>query len=239
MYHGPQSIVRDGYALMVWLNGTDIHIRDCTFAETWNKPLSIQTYDPTGNSHYSGIYIYRNVFKNAGGAFEACLQTADTGNTMDHVYLVNNVIYNIAEGLMQAELLRCGQGSTPSAMWWTHYKTFTNCVMKNNIFYGDSYYFHRLKAWNAPTYWDLSGWDIDYNCYYPASSAAFIDNGTFQTLAQWRGNSWAPDAHSIASDPLFMDAASGDFRLRASSPCLGAGVAIPGISSGQTPNMGM
>ena len=160
-------------------------------------------------------------------------------NTAEDMYFVNNIIFDMAEGVMASERVHYKWAQEPVGITWDHWGTYSNCVMKNNIFYGDSFFFHKLQTWNAPTYWDLKGWDIDHNCYYPASSAAFKDNGTVQTLAQWRGNPWAPDAHSITSDPLFMNAASGDFRLRAGSPCLGAGVAIPGITSGQAPNMGL
>jgi hypothetical protein len=153
---------------------------------------------------------------------------------------VNNVHYEIGTGLMWAERVNTwGYTGQPALMLWMPYGTYTNCVLKNNIFYGDSAPFQSLQTYAAPTYWGLKGWDIDYNCYYPDSSVAFKNNGTWQTLAQWRSNSWAPDAHSIASDPLFVNAAAGDFRLRAGSPCLGAGVDISGISTGQTPDMGL
>jgi len=44
----------------------------------------------------------------------------------------------------------------------------------------------------------------------------------FRTMAAWREFSGL-DAHSIFADPLFVDSASGDFRLEAGSPNRGAG----------------
>ncbi len=99
---------------------------------------------------------------------------------------------------METERHNAGYGAQTVWVWITSTTgPTTNCVCKNNIFYGDSFFFHKLKTWNAPTYWDLKGWDIDYNCYYPtsyASSKPFKDNGTVLTLAGWRATPWAPDA---------------------------------------------
>jgi hypothetical protein len=185
--------------------------------------------------------MYRNVVKHSAGAFEIWLYN-QVNNTADDVSFVNNVVYEMGEGVLEAERQNAGVVSDRVGMHYDHYGTYTNCVVKNNIFYGDRFFFHKLRTWNAPTYWDLKGWRIDYNCYYPTSYAGgkpFKDNGTVQTLAQWRTDPWAPDAHSIAADPLFMNAGGGDFRLRAGSPCQGAGVSVPGISTTQTPNMGL
>ncbi len=152
-------------------------------------------------------------------------------------------MYNMGEGLMWDERVNTwGYTGQALEILWMPFGTYTNCVMKNNIFYGDNCFFHSYRPRTLRPTGILKGWDIDYNCYYPTSFASgkpFKDNGTAQTLAQWRATPWAPDAHSITADPLFMNAAGGDFRLRAGSPCLGAGAAIPGISTSQTPNLGL
>ena len=228
---------RDGFGVMVWMNGTDITVRDCTFEEIWNKPFSVQCNNTAGTSRFNGIYMYRNVMQKAAGAFEIWLYNQTT-NRAENVYFVNNVAYNLGTGLMHVEFHNAGMAAwNHVGMWFDHWGTYANCVAKNNIFYGSGTFFHQLKTWNATSYWDLKGWAIDNNCYY-GDAKPFMDNGTVQALAEWRGDPWTPDAHSITADPLFMNPAGGDFRLRAGSPCLGAGVYIPGISSGQAPNIG-
>ncbi len=64
----------------------------------------------------------------------------------------------------------------------------------------------------------------DYNCYYAVDGALSnpFANGTI-------------GENSIEVDPLFIDAANDDFRLKANSPCLN--VALPGVGSGFS-NMG-
>ena len=77
--------------------------------------------------------------------------------------------------------------------------------------------------------------DFDYNLYQRAAAAtAWKRNGSNLTFADWK-TAIGGDAHSIAgSDPLFTNAGSNDFTLQASSPAIGAGVVIPGVTDGYT-----
>ena len=55
----------------------------------------------------------------------------------------------------------------------------------------------------------------------------------FGAQTQWYRN--------IVADPVFVDAAAGDFRLQWSSPCINAGLAIAGINDsyqGTAPDIG-
>jgi len=68
---------------------------------------------------------------------------------------------------------------------------------------------------------------IDYNCYYKSSyTGQFIWNGTsYDTLAAWQTAS-SQDTNSIASNPLFIDAANGNFKLNPHSLCVNAGTDV-------------
>jgi hypothetical protein len=48
--------------------------------------------------------------------------------------------------------------------------------------------------------------------------------------------------HGLSADPLFMNAGGGDFSLSESSPCIDAGLLIPGINDlrvkGSAPDIG-
>jgi len=70
----------------------------------------------------------------------------------------------------------------------------------------------------------------DYNDLYVSGAGgltARVNDTLYAGLADWRGHGSAPDAHSLALDPLF--AAAGDFHLQAGSPCRDAAIPVPGI----------
>jgi len=84
---------------------------------------------------------------------------------------------------------------------------------------------------------------FDLNCYYPATGSLFNYEYHDKTWFQWKTLTKI-DSHSITSNPQFLDAANGDFRLNTGSPCIKAGTNV-GLSTDyfgnkfrSTPSMG-
>ena len=74
--------------------------------------------------------------------------------------------------------------------------------------------------------------DIDYNVYFRTGAVGnllYMSSTNYTDIASWRtacieaGFSGC-DQHSIISDPLFVDAVTGDYHLQIASPCVKAGI---------------
>lgn len=72
--------------------------------------------------------------------------------------------------------------------------------------------------------------DFDYNLYY-ADAKELLDRELFTRNGVEKNG-------IFHKDPMLADAASGDYRLKPSSPALGAGVAIPGFTVSGKVNIG-
>lgn len=88
---------------------------------------------------------------------------------------------------------------------------------------------------------------IDNNLYFDdAGGSAKIGmlGAQYSTLSTWQaalqadakifdmgGNAAQGEAHGVYGDPLFVDAANGNYRLSVGSPAIGAGVAIAGLTT--------
>ena len=86
-----------------------------------------------------------------------------------------------------------------------------------------------------------AGLDIDYNLYYHidgADATRWYWNGSSYNWANWKTNS-SQDANSPApAIPLFENVPADDFRLKAGSPAIGAGVDVGLFYSGDAPDCG-
>jgi hypothetical protein len=73
-----------------------------------------------------------------------------------------------------------------------------------------------------------SPYTLDYNAFYKASGNIIRWCGTSYTTAQFAAYKLASgqDSHSIVVDPLFVNAASANFRLLPTSPCIDVGVDV-------------
>ena len=76
---------------------------------------------------------------------------------------------------------------------------------------------------------DLQNNVFEFNCYHSVSKGYAIYDGTdrkFKTLPEWKASHPASNAHSISSDPQFVDLTSRNFALKTSSPCLNVGTNV-------------
>jgi hypothetical protein len=79
------------------------------------------------------------------------------------------------------------------------------------------------------------------NCFGP-ESPGFIFWGT-RTLGTYAAleSAYGRRMFNAQADPLFTNAAGAQFTLQPGSPCIGAGVAVPGVNdqnTGSAPNIG-
>jgi len=105
-------------------------------------------------------------------------------------------------------------------------------LVSNNIFYGGppEAAFHTLADRDMRR---KVLWQCDCNLYFrPGDTDPVI--GRSENSDEWRMAAWqemsgregdAYDANSLVADPLFVDAAAGDYRLRPESPAYGQGFA--------------
>ena len=125
------------------------------------------------------------------------------------------VNFNVIGDVVQNNIFACGLGNqlnrygdpTPAD------ETMPNPILfRQNIVYWDTgRLFHETEWPNFATLWD-------YNLYWcTAGEFTFLD----LDLAAWRKKGL--DRHSVMADPLFADAATGDFALPESSPALALG----------------
>ncbi|MHC4396973.1 MAG: InlB B-repeat-containing protein [Planctomycetota bacterium] len=118
-----------------------------------------------------------------------------------------------------------------------------NIVFRNNIVYdtASSYSSERgivdIGCYMTDVLYFLTLPELHFgrNCYYNPNIAAqfniaagfnykpdYAEGGQYN-LADWR-STYGYDVTSIETDPLFVDAGNGDFRLQPCSPCAGMGV---------------
>lgn len=104
--------------------------------------------------------------------------------------------------------------------------TSTGVEVNGNVFY---------RAAADKSYRILAGAEVglqsDYNCFHSTGGNLIeYDGSDYATLPDYQHAS-NQDLNSINQDPLFVDAANKDFRLKSTSPCINAGTTISGAPS--------
>ena len=152
-----------------------------------------------------------NVGGVSGGSLSNCVLAGNTGftaggaysNTLYHCTLSRNTGYGGGGAAFGCNLFDCllvdNQCDTAGATLCTLY----NCTMVNNRGDAGSVFYCTL-----------------YNCISSGNSEFDWDSAIFYSLGSYYPMN---GVGNVDAEPLFVDAANGDYRLRPNSPCVNAG----------------
>lgn len=153
------------------------------------------------------LYVFRNVIT---GSTSAAFKLGDS--SFGRIYLYHNTYYTnqSADGYKQTN------------------PDLGNIVSRNNIIRSGRYIFEI----GGPNF------DFDYDSLYTTDGARFVKwtNSTMYISLESFVSGTGQELHGISeADNRFVDVASDDFRLSAGSPCIDAGVILPGFNDAHSP----
>ena len=162
------------------------------------------------DGHSDDIVVSNNLVYNLQQRSPTILQDVIslTGfrDTVTNNYLVNNRTPGHGDGGL---ILNAIYGP-----WARH-------VITKNVFYADQGDVYQFEAWADDSTIDTS----DYNVYYFKNGEYTVSGLDIVQYKEWqRLDNKKYDQNSIQQDPLFMDIAKGDYRLRHDSPAYALGV---------------
>lgn len=217
-------------------NPVDIDITNSTFT---SNNTGIRVF-MSGSYYVNGSVLFDNIISGNNSAYGYFVQG-------DDVTIQRSVFYgtSMAGQVTNAKNLKFYNNTTyltPASAIWMMYASggarVDGVIVKNNIFYmaNTSGNFVGTAALSS------TNMDVDYNQYYfspYAGNARWMRNGTAYTFANWIAVAGF-DAHGLGatSNPLFVGAASQDFRLSSNSPSINKGVDVGLSYSGAAPDIG-
>jgi hypothetical protein len=131
-----------------------------------------------------------------------------------HWTIANNTIHGCSLGISQS-----GSDPVNSAKG--------DLIYQNNIITNASDEGFNCGDWSEPIF------PLDYSAYHQVDQWSYALQA-YNTFASWQAAS-GQDAHSFLADPMFVNAAAGDFHLSSGSPAEGTGVDLLDLDGdGQT-----
>jgi hypothetical protein len=185
------------YAKSNYVDNRNIVVRKNRFSNNRGDAIAMQAF--------SNWQVYQNIMVNNAAGFTFFNTEYFVGNTKPHhVYVVNNTMVGNLAGIYLKSLCQ----------------NMSDNHVVNNLIIGSSAVFTDNTACTTPENMGVDDVRFDWNFY--GISGEFY-NDFVASFATWQSR-YGQDANSIYNtDPLFVDAAGGDFRLQPTSNARNAG----------------
>lgn len=178
-------------------------IRNNYIYNVWGSGIAVHR---SPNTPQEPVLVYQNIVRDSG--FCMTIWAFDRGSTDPrNTKIINNTVYNCNVGI------------------WVSYDLTDNAghLVQNNIIQNSREY--AVNFAGAVDNLSLSRINFKHNLYYNNSRFAIVHTSN-HSHPSWR-STFGQDSEqpaSFESNPLFVDATNGDFRLQTASPALGAGI---------------
>jgi len=216
------------YALTVSANTLNINLTNITFKDIILPSSNGILYIASRSGCNFNVLncIFKNIFVTS--VLIGSVTTTGTNN----ITTVSNCLFEeIEQSTTNSKIFGAGTGTLENQDLYT-FNFYQNTLINNsnlfnNIFYiryntlnfkNNIFYFNIASAINIVSITVAKGPTNFYNtCYYNAGA------GTLKLIS---AGSVDIDQNNITSNPLFVDVANGDYRLRPSSPCIDTGTVL-------------
>lgn len=199
--------VRFGNAIEFWGAAADNLVERCRIWQVYDAALTNQGSGPT--SKEINITYRDNLVHNCEYSFEYW-NNPETAETRDILFENNTCV---DAGVVWSHAQRPDPNGS-HLMFYSNRARSSGIVIRHNVFSHSTEWGSRFSA----------GWDprpeIDYNLWHQPQGFFcyfFREKLPREDLEGYRAKTGF-DAHSVFADPGFVDAAAGDYRLRADSP---------------------
>jgi parallel beta-helix repeat protein len=170
----------------------------------------------SGSSHLFYNLLIHDCRPGGGNQYGIYLSTRDTVVDRVHFYNIPHYIIQIYDGHSSA-----------------HQEANTNNTIRNSIFHGSdeaaglTIYGPRNKIYNNVFYGNAKGGIVIRKTGNILRNNIIYGNGVGQILDYGSGTTLS---HNLTTDPKFVNAAGGDFRLRPDSPAINKGVSLSEVT---------